>query len=113
MDEGGRFAHAALAHYQRLPAAVGPIVDLVVDRCARHSLIVLAAARPGQLPNWAARDDVDRIRLAGLDQPDTASGIGRIEPITVRRSRCPRQDSQPLVVPERVGAHTEQAGELP
>ena len=34
------------------PSSVG-MVDLVVERAARHPLVVLAAARPGPLPDWA------------------------------------------------------------
>jgi predicted ATPase len=121
-------ADVAAQYIDRLLASTGPrvvviddlqwldpssegMVDLVVDRCAHHPLIVLAAARPGPLPNWTSRDDIDRIRLGGLDEPETA----RLATIVARaavdadgaRSIHERTGGNPLFVGETVRAFLE------
>jgi predicted ATPase len=121
-------AEVAAQYIDRLLASTGPrvvviddlqwldpssegMVDLVVDRSAHHPLIVLAAARPGSLPNWTSRDDIDRIRLGGLDEPDTA----RLATIVARaavdadgaRSIHERTGGNPLFVGETVRAFLE------
>jgi adenylate cyclase len=121
-------ADVAAQYIDRLLASTGPrvvviddlqwldpssegMVDLVVDRCAHHPLIVLAAARPGSLPNWTSRDDIDRIRLGGLDEPETA----RLATIVARaavdadgaRSIHERTGGNPLFVGETVRAFLE------
>jgi adenylate cyclase len=127
-DVSAALADVAARYVDRLLGSTGPrvividdlqwldpssegMVDLVVDRCARHPLIVLAAARPGQLPNWAARDDVDRIRLAGLDQPDTARLATIVAKAAVdadgARSIHERTGGNPLFVGETVRAFLE------
>jgi class 3 adenylate cyclase len=92
------------------PSSAG-MVDLLVDQCARHALVVLAAARPGPLPDWTAREGVERIRLDGLDEPETA----RLATIVARaavdadgaRSIHERTAGNPLFVGETVRAFLE------
>ena len=121
-------AEVAAQYVDRLLATTGPrvvviddlqwldpssegMVDLVVDRCAHHPLIVLAAARPGTLPNWTSRDDIDRIALGGLDEPET----GKLATIVAKaavdvdgaRSIHERTAGNPLFVGETVRAFLE------
>ena len=92
------------------PSSVG-MVDLVIERCASHPLVVLAASRPGPLPAWATHPDVRHISLAGLDEPETA----RLATIVARaavdadgaRSIHERTDGNPLFVAETVRAFLE------
>jgi adenylate cyclase len=53
------------------PSSVG-MVELVIERSADHPVLVLAASRPAPLPDWASRDNVTRMRLDGLAEPETA-----------------------------------------
>ncbi|HET9083261.1 MAG TPA: AAA family ATPase, partial [Candidatus Limnocylindrales bacterium] len=92
------------------PSSVG-MVDLVIERCATHPLVVLAACRPGPLPAWATHPDVRHISLTGLDEPETA----RLATIVARaavdadgaRSIHERTDGNPLFVGETVRAFLE------
>ena len=127
-DVSGALAEAAAQYIDRLLATTGPrvvviddlqwldpssvgMVDLVVERSARNPLVVLAASRPGPLPEWAARDDVDRIQLRGLDEPET----GQLATIVARaavdvdgaRSIHERTGGNPLFVGETVRAFLE------
>jgi adenylate cyclase len=92
------------------PSSVG-MVDLVVERAARHPLVVLAAARPGPLPDWATNDDVDRIRLEGLNEPETAQLATIVARAAVdaggARSIHERTGGNPLFVGETVRAFLE------
>jgi class 3 adenylate cyclase len=92
------------------PSSVG-MVDLVIERCADHPMVVLAASRPGPLPGWAPHPDVRRIDLTGLDEPETA----RLATIVARaavdadgaRSIHERTAGNPLFVGETVRAFLE------
>ncbi|MFL5687059.1 MAG: ATP-binding protein [Chloroflexota bacterium] len=92
------------------PSSVG-MVDLVIERCASHPLVVIAASRPGPLPLWAVHPDVRHIRLTGLDEPETA----RLATIVARaaldadgaRSIHERTAGNPLFVGETVRAFLE------
>ena len=92
------------------PSSVG-MVDLVIERCADHAMVVLAASRPGPLPGWASHPDVRRMDLTGLDEPETA----RLATIVARaavdadgaRSIHERTAGNPLFVGETVRAFLE------
>ena len=92
------------------PSSVG-LVDIVVDRTTDHPILVLAATRPGPVPAWAERDDVTRIRLDGLGEPDTA----RLATLVARaavdadgaRNIHERTGGNPLFVGETVRAFLE------
>ncbi len=87
------------------------LVEIVVDRTVDHPILILAATRPGPVPAWAARDDVTRIRLDGLAEPDTA----RLATIVARaavdadgaRNIHERTGGNPLFVGETVRAFLE------
>jgi adenylate cyclase len=92
------------------PSSVG-LVEIVVDRAADHPILILAATRPGPVPAWAASDDVTRIRLDGLAEPDTA----RLATLVARaavdadgaRNIHQRTGGNPLFVGETVRAFLE------
>ncbi len=92
------------------PSSVG-MVDLVIERCASHPLVVLAASRPGPLPAWATHPDVRHISLTGLEEPETA----RLATIVARaavdadgaQSIHARTGGNPLFVGETVRAFLE------
>jgi adenylate cyclase len=92
------------------PSSVG-LVDLIVDRTPDHPLVVLATSRPGSLPDWAIRGSAERVRLGGLDEPETA----RLATIVARaavdadgaRSIHERTGGNPLFVGETVRAFLE------
>ena len=92
------------------PSSEG-MVDLIVDRAARHPLIILATSRPGSLPDWATRRGAERLRLDGLDEPDTA----RLATLVARaavdadgaRRIHERTGGNPLFVGETVRAYLE------
>jgi class 3 adenylate cyclase len=92
------------------PSSVG-LVDIMVDRTADHPILIVAATRPGRAPAWAMRDDVTRIRLDGLAEPDTA----RLATLVARaavdaegaRSIHARTGGNPLFVGETVRAFLE------
>lgn len=94
-----------------LDASSVGLVDIVVDRTADHPLVILAATRPGPVPAWAEQDDVTRIRLDGLAEPDTA----RLATLVARaavdadgaRSIHERTGGNPLFVGETVRAFLE------
>ena len=92
------------------PSSVG-MVDLVIERCASHPLVVLAASRPGPLPGWAAHPDVQRISLHGLDEPETARLATLVARAAVEadgaRNIHERTDGNPLFVGETVRAFLE------
>jgi predicted ATPase len=87
------------------------MVELLIERCTDHPLVVLAASRPGTRTAWATRADVEAIRLTGLDEPDTA----RLATIVARaavdvdgaRSIHERTGGNPLFVRETVRAFLE------
>ena len=92
------------------PSSIG-MVDLVVERTRSHPVVVLAAARPGSLPDWAKRRESTRLTLGGLDEPDT----GKLATIVARaaldahgaRSIHERTGGNPLFVGETVRAFLE------
>lgn len=92
------------------PASVG-MVDLVSERTATHPLVLLVASRPGAPIDPALPDDAIRLRLEGLDEPDTA----RLATIVARaavdahgaRSIHERTGGNPLFVGETVRAFLE------
>jgi class 3 adenylate cyclase len=94
-----------------LDASSVGLVDIVVERRADHPIVIVAATRPGPVPAWAQRDDVSRIRLDGLAEPDTA----RLATLVARaavdvdgaRSIHERTGGNPLFVGETVRAFLE------
>jgi class 3 adenylate cyclase len=89
------------------PSSVG-LVELVVERTQDLPVLILAATRPGPLPDWATRDSTTRLRLHGLAEPDTA----RLATLVARaavdaegvRSIHERTGGNPLFVGETVRA---------
>ena len=92
------------------PSSVG-LVEIVVDAQRTDPLSSLPATRPGRVPAWAASDDVTRIRLDGLAEPDTA----RLATLVARaavdadgaRNIHQRTGGNPLFVGETVRAFLE------
>ena len=92
------------------PSSVG-LVELLIEATARHPLVVLCTSRPGALPGWALRADVERLVLEGLDAPNTA----RLATLVARaavdaddaRSIHERTGGNPLFVGETVRASLE------
>jgi predicted ATPase len=87
------------------------MVELLVDRTATRPLVVLAATRPGSVPEWATAATIRRSRLDGLDEPETA----RLATIVARaavdadgaRHIHERTGGNPLFVGETVRAFLE------
>jgi class 3 adenylate cyclase len=87
------------------------MVELLVDRTATRPLVVLAATRPGSVPEWATAARIRRSRLDGLDEPETA----RLATIVARaavdadgaRHIHERTGGNPLFVGETVRAFLE------
>lgn len=121
-------AEVAERYIDRLLAASGPrvvviddlqwldpssdgMVELLVDRTATRPLVVLAASRPGSVPDWATARTTRRWRLDGLDEPETA----RLATIVARaavdadgaRHIHERTGGNPLFVGETVRAFLE------
>ena len=92
------------------PSSVG-LVEVLIDAVAAHPLVVLAATRPGDLPHWASRADVERIELQGLDAPETARLATIVAQAAVdaegARSLHDRTGGNPLFVSETVRAYLE------
>ena len=92
------------------PSSVG-MVELVIERCASHPLVVIAASRPGPLPGWAAHPDVRHLDLRGLDEPETARLATIVAKAAVdadgARSIHERTAGNPLFVGETVRAFLE------
>jgi class 3 adenylate cyclase len=92
------------------PSSEG-MVELLVERTATRPLVVLAASRPGSIPEWAAAPTTRRSRLDGLDEPETA----RLATIVARaavdaggaRHIHERTGGNPLFVGETVRAFLE------
>jgi class 3 adenylate cyclase len=92
------------------PSSEG-MVELLVDRTATRPLVVLAATRPGSVPEWATAATIRRSRLDGLDEPETA----RLATIVARaavdadgaRRIHERTGGNPLFVGETVRAFLE------
>ncbi|MEO5884280.1 MAG: AAA family ATPase [Candidatus Limnocylindrales bacterium] len=92
------------------PSSVG-LIELLVDAATNHPLVILAGTRPGVLPSWMARADVERLDLRGLDAPETA----RLATLVARaavdadgaRSIHDRTGGNPLFVSETVRAYLE------
>jgi adenylate cyclase len=89
------------------PSSAG-MVDLVVQRTTDHPLLVLAASRPGALPDWVSLPAVQELDLVGLAEPETA----RLATLVARaaldadgaRSIHERTGGNPLFVRETVRA---------
>ena len=87
------------------------MVELLVDRTLTRPLVVLAASRPGTVPDWATAKVTRRSRLDGLDEPETA----RLATIVARaavdahgaRHIHERTGGNPLFVGETVRAFLE------
>jgi predicted ATPase len=89
------------------PSSVG-LVDLVVERTSDNPILILAATRPGPLPDWATRASTIRVRLEGLAEPDTAKLATLVARAAVdaegARSIHERTSGNPLFVAETVRA---------
>ncbi len=92
------------------PSSAG-MVELVVRRTLDHPFLVLAASRPGALPDWASMPGVQQLDLLGLAEPETA----RLATLVARaavdadgaRSIHERTGGNPLFVGETVRAFLE------
>jgi hypothetical protein len=85
------------------------MIEVVVDAASRYPLVVLAATRPGELPSWMGRPDVERLDLAGLEAPETAMLATIVARAAVEadgaRSIHERTGGNPLFVSETVRAY--------
>lgn len=92
------------------PSSVG-MVELLADVTRRHPLALLVGTRPGPLPSWAEADDVVRIDLGGLSEPETAHLATLVARAAVdadgARRIHERTDGNPLFVGETVRAYLE------
>ena len=92
------------------PSSVG-LVELLVDAAARLPLVLLAGTRPGELPSWIDRPDVERLELRGLDAPETARLATLVARAAVEaegaRNIHERTGGNPLFVSETVRAFLE------
>lgn len=92
------------------PSSIG-MVELLAEVTTRYPLALLVGSRPGQLPVWAARDDVVRIDLGGLSEPDTAHLATLVARAAVdadgARRIHERTSGNPLFVGETVRAYLE------
>lgn len=96
-------------HWQD-PSSVA-LIELLIDATARHPLVVLAGTRPGELPTWIDRPEVEVVELHGLDAPETARLATLVARAAVEadgaRSIHERTGGNPLFVSETVRAYLE------
>jgi adenylate cyclase len=55
-----------------IDASSAAMLEVLVERASRLPLVVLAAMRPVELPDWANQPGVEQIDLSGLSMPETA-----------------------------------------
>lgn len=76
-----------------LDASSVALVEQLIDMTADRPVVVLCGTRPGDLPSWVSRREVERIELTGLDAPNTA----RLATL-VARAAVDAEDAQSLHV---------------
>ena len=94
-----------------LDASSAGMVDILIGMTATYPLLVLAGARPGDLPDWAGRPTTQRIDLHGLAEPETAHLATLVAEAAIdaegARNIHERTAGNPLFVGETVRAFLE------